>query len=102
MEDVDNVMKYGLGMRYACIVPFETIDFGGIDIFNHVGSYMFDALCNDSGVPKLLKDAFEAGKFGVKNNNGFYDYSDGKGEEALAKRDAAFIKLSKCLYGGEK
>lgn len=99
MEDVDNVMKYGLGMRYACIGPFETIDFGGIDIFNHVGSYMFDSLCNDGGVPRLLREAFEAGKLGVKNNEGFYDYSDGKGEEALARRDAAFIKLSKCLYG---
>ena len=99
IEDVDNVVKYGLGMRYACIGPFETIDFGGIDIFNHVGSYLFDQLCNDGGVPTILKEAYEAGKCGVKNSNGFYDYSDGKGEEALARRDEAFIKLAHCLYG---
>lgn len=78
MEDVDNVVKYGLGLRYACIGPFETIDFGGIDIFNKVGSYMFDALCNDGGLPRLLKEAYEEGKCGVKNCKGFYDYSDGK------------------------
>jgi len=99
LEDVDNVMKYGLGMRYACIGPFETVDFGGIHIFNHVGSYMFDALCNDGGVPQILKDAHEAGKKGVSNCAGFYDYSDGKDAEALARRDKAFIAVSKALYG---
>ena len=97
LEDVDNVMKYGLGMRYACIGPFETVDFGGIHIFNHVGSYMFDALCNDGGVPKILKEAYEAGKLGVSNCNGFYDYSDGKDKKALAKRDAAFIAVANAL-----
>ena len=30
---VDSVMKYGLGMRYACLGPLETVDFGGIDVF---------------------------------------------------------------------
>ena len=81
---------------------FETIDFGGIDIFNHVGSYMFDSLCNDGGVPKILKDAYEAGKYGVKNCRGFYDYSNGKDAEAIAKRDHAFIAVSNALFGGEK
>lgn len=99
LEDVDNVMKYGLGMRYACIGPFETVDFGGIHIFNAVGSYMFDALCNDGGVPKMLKEAYEAGKKGVSNCQGFYDYSNGKDAEALAKRDAAFIAVAKALKG---
>lgn len=97
IEDVDNVMKYGLGLRYAAIGPFETMDFGGLDIFNHVGSYLFDQLSKEGGVPRILKEAYEAGKYGVKNGCGFYDYSDGKGEKALAKRDAAFIRLSKCI-----
>ena len=99
LEDVDNVMKYGLGLRYACIGPFETVDFGGILIFNHVGSYMFDALCNDGGVPKILREAHEAGKKGVSNCAGFYDYSDGKDAVALANRDKKFIAVSKALYG---
>ena len=101
LEDVDNVMKYGLGLRYACIGPFETVDFGGIHIFNQVGSYMFDSLCNDGGVPKILKDAYEEGKLGVSNCQGFYDYSNGKDVEAIAKRDRAFIAVSNALYGGQ-
>lgn len=97
VEDVDNVMKYGLGMRYACIGPFETVDFGGIHIFNHVGSYMFDALCNDGGVPPILKQAYEEGKLGVSNGSGFYDYSDGKDAIALKKRDKAFLAVANVL-----
>jgi len=101
LEDVDNVMKYGLGMRYSCIGPFETVDFGGIDVFNHVGSYMFDALCNDGGVPRILQEAYAAGKCGVKNCSGFYDYSGGKDKLAIARRDSDFIKVSRALYGDE-
>lgn len=97
VEDVDNVMKYGLGMRYACIGPFETVDFGGIHIFNSVGSYMFDALCNDGGVPPILKQAYEEGKLGVSNGSGFYDYSDGKDAAALKKRDKAFLAVANAL-----
>lgn len=99
LEDVDKVMKYGLGLRYACIGPFETVDFGGIDIFNKVGGYMFDALCNDGGVPRTLSEAYGAGKRGVKNCNGFYDYTDGKDKTALARRDGDFIKVANALYG---
>ena len=99
MEDVDNVMKYGLGMRYACIGPFETIDFGGVHIFNHVGSYMFDALCNDGGVPKMLKEVYEQGRYGISTGAGFYDYSDGKDVKALDARDRKFIAVSKALLG---
>ena len=63
LEDVDKVMKYGLGMRYSCIGPFETVDFGGIHIFNHVGSYMFDALCNDGGIDVANAEALFAHNF---------------------------------------
>ena len=101
LEDVDGVMKYGLGMRYACLGPFETVDFGGLDIFNHVGSYLFGQLCNDAGVPRILKENYEAGRLGVKSGAGFHDYSGDKAAKAIAKRDADFLKLSRCLFGKE-
>lgn len=99
MEDVDGVMKYGLGMRYACLGPFETVDFGGMDIFYNVGSYLFGQLCNDTGVPRIIQENFEAGRLGVKSGAGFHDYSGDKAARAIAKRDADFLKLSQCLFG---
>ena len=97
IEDVDNVMKYGLGRRYACVGPFETVDFGGIDTFFNVGSYMFKELSNSQEVSYLLADLYEAGSYGVKSGKGFYDYSGDKGEKAIEKRDKDFMKVAKCL-----
>ena len=39
-------MKYGLGLRYACLGPFEVCDLGGLDIFNNIASYLFADLCD--------------------------------------------------------
>ncbi len=97
VEDVDKVMKYGLGRRYACIGPFETVDFGGIDIFYTIGSYMFKELSNSQEVSNILKELYEEGNYGVKSGKGFYDYSGDKGEKAIEKRDKDFIKVAKSL-----
>ena len=98
IEDVDNVMKNGLGMRYACIGPFETMDLGNLETFFNVSSYMMASLCNDPGVPDLIRKVYEEGKLGVKNGAGFYDYSGSKAEEAVKRRDTMFMKVAKCLF----
>ena len=98
IEDVDNVMKNGLGMRYACIGPFETMDLGNLETFFNVSSYMMATLCNDTGVPELIRKVHEEGKLGVKNGAGFYDYSGDKAEAAVKRRDTMFLKLAECLF----
>ena len=98
LEDVDNVMKYGLGMRYACIGPFETMDLGNLETFFNVSGYMMKSLCNDTGVPEILQKVYGEGKLGVKNGAGFYDYSGEKAEAAVKRRDTLFLKLAKCLF----
>lgn len=44
MEGVDTVMKYGLGVRYATLGPFQVADLGGLDIFFNISSYLFNDL----------------------------------------------------------
>ena len=48
--------------------------------------------------PELLKEHYDAKKYGVKSKKGFYDYSAGKDEETIAKRDEKFLKLCHALY----
>ena len=98
IEDVDKVMKYGLGMRYACIGPFETMDLGNLGTFYNVSGYMMKELCNDQNVPKLIEEMHELGNLGVVNGRGFYDYSGDKAMEAVKHRDEMFLKLSKVLF----
>lgn len=101
-EDVDNAIKYGIGFRYACVGPLETADLGGLDIFYHVAEYLVPDLDSSKEIPPLLKEKFEKGEYGVKAGRGFYDYSGGKGEEAIKKRDANFIRVYNALYKDKK
>ena len=97
-EDVDNVLKFGLGMRYAAIGPFETADLGGLDTFYSIALYLFPELSDAKNVSPLLGNLVKQGEYGVKSGKGFYDYSDGKDKEAIERRDELLLKLAKCLY----
>ena len=97
-EGIDDVMKYGLGFRYACLGPLEVVDLGGIDTFYHVSEYLCEDLCDSKEPPELLKEHYDAGEYGVKSRKGFYDYSDGKDSKTIAERDEKFLKLYHALY----
>jgi len=99
VEDTDKVMKYGLGPRYAVLGPFEVADFGGLDIFNNIASYLFADLSKADESFYLLKENFENNRLGVKNGAGFYDYSGGKDEAAIRYRDEMYTKVAKVLFG---
>ena len=102
LEDVDGAMKYGLGLRYACLGPFETVDLGGIDVFYKIASYLFGDLENRGDVPDMLKSLYENGCWGVKSECGFYDYAGRKAEEAVKTRDRKVIRvIDALLEGGE-
>lgn len=96
-EDIDRAIKYGVGLRYAYIGPFETMDFNGVDIFNNVCKYMFEELDNSTTPPKLLQDMVDENKLGIKTGEGFYKYENGKASEAVKNRDEAFLKIINCL-----
>lgn len=97
-EGIDDVMKYGLGFRYACLGPLETVDFGGIDTFEHISDYLMPDLCDSKDIPKLLDQHYQNKEYGVKTKKGFYDYSNGKDAEATKERDEKLIKLYNALY----
>ncbi|MDD5922729.1 MAG: 3-hydroxyacyl-CoA dehydrogenase family protein [Eubacteriales bacterium] len=95
-EDIDRCMKYGPGFRYACLGPFEVADFGGLDTFHHISSYLWEDLSDAKKPYGLFDELYKQGKFGVKSGSGFYDYSGGKGEKAMGERDEKYLKLAKC------
>ena len=98
VQDIDDVVKYGLGMRYACIGPFRVADIGGLDTFNRISKYLVPDLSDQKEIPLMKEIVEEKGGFGVKNGLGFYDYSDGKDIEAISERDELFIKILTEFY----
>lgn len=97
-EDVDTVLKAGMGLRYSVLGPFGVADHGGLDTFNHINSYLNAELCDAKKGSELLSSMVKEGKLGVKSGAGFYDYSGPKADEAIKARDKAYIQLAKLLY----
>lgn len=101
-EDVDTVLKAGMGLRYAALGPFGVADFGGLDTFDHINSYLNADLCDAKEGSALLREMVSAGKLGVKSGEGFYDYSGDKADKAIKERDKMYIELAKVLYFNKK
>ena len=74
-EDVDKAVKYGFGFRFAILGLLEFIDWGGGDILYYASRYMSEAM-NDKRfeAPKIVHDNMEAGRNGLRDGKGFYDY----------------------------
>ena len=96
--DIDTVLKGGLGLRYAALGPFGVADFGGLDVFNRINSYLNAELCDTKEGSGVLKNMVEQGKLGVKSGGGFYDYQGEKADQAIRERDRLYIELAKVLY----
>lgn len=101
MEDIDKVMKYALGLRYACLGPFEVVDLGGLDIFDSIAGYLFKDLGDEKESFYALREHVEKGEYGVKTGRGFYDYSGGKAEQAIRHRDEMYTKVARVLFEKE-
>lgn len=100
-SDIDRCMKYGLGFRYACLGPMEVCDQGGLDTFYHIASYLFADLADDKDPnDTILGELFQKGEYGVKTKKGFYDYSDGKDQEAIRLRDEMYLAMAKANVTG--
>ncbi len=92
-EDIDSVLKYGLGVRWACMGPLETMDFGGLDIFYHIAEYLVPDLCDSHEIPAELKKHYENGEYGVKTGSGFFTYPAEEVAGRLKARDEKLEKL---------
>lgn len=97
-EDVDRVMKYALGFRYALFGPFAIADFGGLDTFYHISKFLNPDLCDRKDVSPQLEERFNAQKLGVKSKEGFFDYGDGRDVEQIKLRDTLYTMLFNALY----
>jgi 3-hydroxybutyryl-CoA dehydrogenase len=71
-EDIDLAMKLGAGHPMG---PCELADFGGFDVIQKAQDAMFAYTHSEKYQLNLLyRKMLEAGRLGVKNGKGFYDY----------------------------
>jgi enoyl-CoA hydratase/3-hydroxyacyl-CoA dehydrogenase len=80
-EEVDAIFR-NMGSPMG---PYETIDYTGIDISYHGGSYYAEAIHEDFKPGKTLTAKFEANELGKKTGKGLFDWSAGRPEIDVSK-----------------
>ncbi len=84
VEQIDTVMKLGMAHPMG---PLQLADFIGLDVCLSILNVMYDGFKNPKYAPcPLLVNMVKAGKLGVKSGEGFYDYSESKKAEKVAKQ----------------
>lgn len=82
--EIDTVMKLGMAHPMG---PLQLADFIGLDICLSILNVMYDGFKNPKYAPcPLLINMVNAGKLGIKSGEGFYDYSENKKAEVVAKQ----------------
>ena len=90
-EDVDTAMTAGPGLRYGCMGPLRTADFGGLDVFSAISTYLFKELDASQAGSSLLADYVEKNQLGAKSGSGFYRYAADEISGQIAKRDRILL-----------
>ena len=84
VEEIDTVMKLGMAHPMG---PLQLADFIGLDVCLSILNVMYDGFKNPKYAPcPLLVNMVRAGKLGVKSGEGFYDYSESRKAETIAKQ----------------
>jgi 3-hydroxybutyryl-CoA dehydrogenase len=90
-EEIDLVLRRGLGRRWSIAGPFASLDLGGIDTMTMVARYLLPELSAATAPPAFLEDLIAAGRYGAKTGAGFYDWPEERLRETIARRDAALL-----------
>ncbi|MEZ4792087.1 MAG: 3-hydroxybutyryl-CoA dehydrogenase [Gelidibacter sp.] len=84
VEEIDTVMKLGMAHPMG---PLQLADFIGLDVCLSILDVMYEGFKNPKYAPcPLLVNMVRAGKLGVKSGEGFYDYSESRKAEKVAKQ----------------
>ena len=83
VAEIDTVMKLGMAHPMG---PLQLADFIGLDVCLSILNVMYEGFKNPKYAPcPLLVNMVNAGKLGVKSGEGFYDYSENRKAEKVAK-----------------
>ncbi len=84
VTEIDTVMKLGMAHPMG---PLQLADFIGLDVCLSILNVMYEGFKNPKYAPcPLLVNMVRAGKLGVKSGEGFYDYSENRKAENVAKQ----------------
>ena len=94
-QDVDSVIRNGLGFRMPEYGTLEHMDLTGVDLAVSVMEYVGRDLYNEPRAPELLHAMVRRGEVGARVGKGFYDWSVRSADAVRARRDAFLVEALK-------
>ena len=86
VKEIDTVMMLGMAHPMG---PLQLADFIGLDVCLSILNVLYNGFKNPKYAPcPLLVNMVRAGKLGVKSGEGFYNYSESRKAEKVAKQFA--------------
>lgn len=91
-DDIDTVVKNGLGLRMPAYGILEHMDVAGLGLALSVAEYVSQDLYNEPRAPEYFRELVRQGHLGAKTGKGFYDWSTKSEDAVKAGRDAFLIE----------
>lgn len=98
-QAVDDVVKWGFGMRTPFIGPLETADLAGLDLCLAVHEDLFPHLETTATPSPVLSEKVRDGDLGVKTGKGFHEWSREKTQRVIKNRDEFLIRIAQLASG---
>ncbi|MBA6119349.1 3-hydroxybutyryl-CoA dehydrogenase [Pseudomonas putida] len=89
-EQIDQAVRTGFGLRFSVLGLLEFIDWGGGDILYHASAYLGSQLGERYQAPQSVLDNMAAGRNGLRDGVGFYDYRE---LDVAAYRQGRLVEL---------
>ena len=84
VQEIDTIMKLGMAHPMG---PLELADFIGLDVCLSILEVMYEGFKNPKYAPNpLLVNMVQAGKYGIKSGEGFYNYQDNRKATIVASQ----------------
>jgi 5-formyl-3-hydroxy-2-methylpyridine 4-carboxylic acid 5-dehydrogenase len=96
-EDIDRIVKWGIGYKLGVIGPLRLLDMAGLDIYTAVAGYLNKDLCNDVGISSTVARKVGEGKLGLKTQGGLFDYTPEEIEQLARERSRLLVASKKAL-----
>ncbi|MCF8082592.1 MAG: 3-hydroxyacyl-CoA dehydrogenase family protein [Deltaproteobacteria bacterium] len=101
-QDVDDVVRYGFGIRLAFLGPLQTADLAGLDLTCLVHQDLFPHLDRSTMPSSLLENKVKKGELGIKTGRGFHDWPPEVTHRTLSIRDEVLLRLIDQVKASDK
>jgi 3-hydroxybutyryl-CoA dehydrogenase len=98
-EDIDSVLRNGLGLRMPGYGLLEHMDVVGLNLGLAVLEYVARDLYSEPRAPEYIREMVRRGELGAPTGKGFYDWSVKNADEVRARRDAFLIEVLRYRRG---